>query len=295
MKEVRLAKKGEITGQKEIWKLCFGDEDPYIDFYYSNRYKEDETALLLLNGEITSMLTMLPVKIVTPVKQSIDSAMLYAIATHPKHQKKGLASELMDFSKKHLKSKRIETSILVPAEKDLFDFYYKQGYQDGFYIREIQLTQDRIEELPIYKTCKLNINPVVSEGYNFIRNEYLCSKMYVEFSNADIEYQKKLSRLTGGEIYEIEVDGRKGCVAIENLSSEKVMIKEILVPEEYINLAIGHITHLLNAKEYIVRTPAFLGESLGGVIRPFGMIQGFVNIYDKNTHDNLGYLGLAFD
>lgn len=43
MIEIRFAKMGETVRQKEIWKLCFGDSEQYIDFYYANRYKEDET------------------------------------------------------------------------------------------------------------------------------------------------------------------------------------------------------------------------------------------------------------
>ena len=303
MNEVRLAKKGEISRQKEIWKLCFGDDDNYIDFYFTNRYKENETALLLQDGDIAAMLTMLSVKMITQNDDCFSSAMLYAIATHPEYRNKGLATQLMDFSNKHLKSSNIEFSILVPAEKHLFDFYYKQGYRDGFYIREVLLTRNMIGELPIElrdelpndKLCKCAIYPATPEEYNNRRNNILKGTLYIEYTDEDIRYQKKLSQLSGADIYSIDFKGIKGCVTIERMSSDKVLIKEILVPEEFINVAIKQIAQLLNAKEYIVRTPAFLGKNLGGTICPFGVIRQHGEIHVEISSENLGYIGFAFD
>jgi len=78
MVEVRWAREGEIDRQKELWKLCFGDPEWYIDFYFANRYKKDETLVLLYNGEIIAMLTLMPVRTVFPDNQSAASSMLYA-------------------------------------------------------------------------------------------------------------------------------------------------------------------------------------------------------------------------
>ncbi|MCR3923125.1 MAG: GNAT family N-acetyltransferase, partial [Firmicutes bacterium] len=92
-REVRLAQRGEVARQKEIWKRCFGDDDRYIDFFYDHRYLEDQTVLLLQDGVISTMLTMIPVNIVTPDEKSFASTMLYAIATYPTMQNQGLATQ----------------------------------------------------------------------------------------------------------------------------------------------------------------------------------------------------------
>ncbi|MGE5380745.1 MAG: GNAT family N-acetyltransferase, partial [Methylocystaceae bacterium] len=89
MSEIRLAKAGEIARQKEIWKLCFGDPDQYIDFFYANRYHEQDTMVLIEEEIIVSMLTMIPVEIVAINQEHLHATMLYAIATHPQYQHQG--------------------------------------------------------------------------------------------------------------------------------------------------------------------------------------------------------------
>lgn len=293
--EVRLAQKGEILRQKEIWKLCFGDPDNYIDFYYANRYKEDETLLLLHDGEIVAMLTMIPVKTVDTDKRSFNTAMLYAIATHPNYQNRGFATQLMELSTPYLRANNTEHSILVPAEKRLFDFYRKQGYRDGFCLREALLTHEQIDCLEIHRSCQCTISSITPEEYNHRRNKQLKGRLYIAYGDEDITYQKKLSQLSGADIYAIDVEGVQGCAALERVDSDKVLIKEILLPEEFIYLGIKQITQLLSAKEYILRTPAYLGEQLGGSIRPFGMIRADREIDLEITPEELGYLGFAFD
>lgn len=293
--EVRLAKIGEIVRQKEIWKLCFGDQDSYIDFYYANRYKEEETLLLLHEGEIAAMLTMIPVKTVALDNRSFNTAMLYAIATDPRYQNRGLATQLMEGSNSYLRANKQELSVLVPAENWLFEFYRRQGYQDGFYLREVLLTRDQIDSLEIRRSSQCIITSATPEEYNLRRNGQLKGRLYLAYAEVDIAYQKKLSQQSGADIYTIEVEGIRGCAAIERVNSDKVLIKEILLPEEFIHQGILAFTQLLSANEYIVRTPAYLSEDLGGSIRPFGMIRVDREIDLEITPEDLGYLGFAFD
>lgn len=295
MSEVRLAKKGETARQKEIWKLCFGDSDIYIDFYYAHRYKEDETALLLHDGQISAMLTMIPVRMVTSDNRNFQSAMLYAIATHPNYRNRGFASQLMNFSEKYLTANNIDFSILVPAEKHLFDFYRKKGYQEGFYIREALFTGAMLDSLSICKTYRCTISSSIPKEYNDRRNKQLSGRLHLAYADEEIAYQKKLSQQSGADIYAIDIEEIQGCAVIERISPDKLLIKEILLPEELIAMVIKQIALLLPAREYILRTPAYLGQSLGGSIRPFGMIREQREMDIEIRQKDLGYLGLAFD
>ncbi|MDP4159283.1 MAG: GNAT family N-acetyltransferase [Bacillota bacterium] len=295
MSEVRLAQIGEIIRQKELWKSCFGDPDSYIDFYYANRYKDDETAVLLQDGEITAMLTRIPVQTVLPDNRSFSTVMLYAIATHPNYQNHGFATKLMDFSHQYLKAEKMELSVLVPAQRKLFDFYRRQGYQDGFYIRETLISRDRVVSLRIHKSCNCTISTITPEEYNHRRSKQLSGRLFISYADEDIAYQKKLSQLSSADIYAVDIEDIQGCLAVERITSERVLIKEILLPEDFINVAIKQIVQLLPAEEYILRTPPYLGEHLGGCVRPFGMIRVPSGMNLVITPDDLGYLGFAFD
>lgn len=294
MLELRLAQKGETDRQKYLWKLCFGDSDNFIDFYYANRYREDETALLLLDGEILAMLTMLPVRLEAS-GQSYDSAMLYAIATHPEYRNRGYAGLLIDFAHRYLHKNRIVFTFLVPAGKLLFKFYQRLGYQEGFYIREAILTRETIDSWNIAETGGRNIFDVSTEEYNLRRNNMLGGKPCVSYNNEDITYQKKLSQMSGADIYGLEFTEVNGCAVAERINPDKVIIKELLVKDEFIPEAVKKISCLLPAKEYILRLPVFLGRQLKSTVRPLGMIRANNEIDPEIVSNDYGYLGLAFD
>ena len=295
MSEIRLAQKGDIVRQKEIWKRCFGDPDSYIEFYFTNRYREDETAVLLQDGEILAMLTMISVRTVLPDNRSFNTAMLYAIATHPQYQNRGFATQLMNFSNRYLKAKENAFSVLVPAKMQLFDYYRKQGYQDGFYVREALLLGDRVDCLPIHKLFNCTISSITPEEYNRRRNIQLRGRLFISYHDEDIAYQQRLSQQSGADIYALDIEDIQGCLTLERITSDRVFIKEILLPEDYIYAAIRQVIQQLSAKEYVLRTPPYLGEKFGGSVRPFGVIRRLREIGSVITSDDQGYLGLAFD
>lgn len=295
MSKIRLAREGDTNRQKELWKHCFGDSDSYINFFYANRYKKDETAVLLHNEEISAMLTMIPVKTMLPDNRCLDSLMFYAIATHPNYQNRGFATQLIDFCNQYLKENNKDCSLLVPANKQLFDFYRKQGYEDGFYIRETLFTREMIETSLSCEFSNYKISSINPKDYNQRRNNQLYGKLYVQYCERDIAYQKMLSQQSGADIYGIDSEEIQGCAAIERLNADKLLIKEILLPEKAINGALKQISQQLCAKEYTLRTPAYLGEDLRGSVRPFGMIRGLRKIESTLTSSALGYLGFAFD
>jgi len=294
MIEIRFAKKGETTRQKEIWKLSFGDSDQYIDFYYTHRYQEDETLLLLEGGEIATMLTLLPVRVITSTGASLNSTMVYALATHPQYRYRGYATRLLEFASRHLGQQENFFSVIVPAGKKLFDYYRSQGFRDFFFVRQLSFHRQKLESLPVgANSC--TITGISPQEYNLIREKQLSGKTHVSYSIEDIDYQRKLSQRSGADIYGLAVEGTQGCAVIEMLGKDRVLIKELLIADHFIPTAVRQIAQLLPAEKYILRTPPFLGNRLEGSIRPFGMIRANQGVDPATIPDGPGYLGLAFD
>ncbi|MBR0599156.1 GNAT family N-acetyltransferase [Sinanaerobacter chloroacetimidivorans] len=312
MKELRLSKETEIPRLKEMWKLCFGDEDSYIDYYFAHRYRQEDTAVLLSDGKIASMLTMIPVWLVLPQGEKIKASMLYAIATHPQYQGRGLAGELMDFANDHLAEKGTSFSMLVPAEKSLFRFYQRQGYQEAFYLREIKVDDRQMKEL---QRTALGAASIAGkfyhagpEEYNKIRESHFRNHFHVAYEADEFSYQKKISQLSGADLYGIDFPGYQGCMLAERIDEDKVLIKELLASEKDLVSVILETAKLLPAAEYFFRMPAFLGQSLeASSVRPFGMIRNLHDHsqwrkekvpglkFDQSEVGSSGYLGLAFD
>lgn len=294
MIEIRLAKDGEVDQLKKLWKTCFGDEDTYINLYFDYKYKPEETAVLLWDREIVAMTTMIPAHMVMANGEVFNISMLYAIATHPGFQGKGLSTRIMDFCHTHLKSQNKDHSILVPAQESLFDFYGKRGYKDGFYIREVTLTGDTVSEFLEHQQRKAVMSPIAADDYNKRRRGMLEGYPYVDYAHAEIAYQKKLCQQYGGDLYALDIGDATGCAVVERISPEEVLIKELLVPDDLVKESIREIAIALAARIYHVRMPVFLGEPLEGVTRHFGMAKNYGQ-EDRVFAGASGYLGIAYD
>lgn len=293
MIQIRFAEYSDIKSLKQIWDLCFKDDEAYIDFFYDNKFNPSQNVLLLEDNVIAAMLTMLPLSLSLPNCDALDSRMLYAIATHPGYQGRGLASKLINYCNDLLKEEKVNMSVLVPANKNLFSFYYKLGYIDGFYIRESILSSAQIKDFK-NMTNACSIEPIDANDYNMLRNIILKDRVNIEYFEEDIAYQKELSKTVNADIYKIKFDETVGCAVIERLSEDKIFIKEILLPDIYLHTALKYISGIFPAEQYMVRIPPDKGANIGGNVRAFAL---YKPLYNTNVfkEDKTAYLGLAFD
>ncbi|AFM00290.1 acetyltransferase [Desulfitobacterium dehalogenans ATCC 51507] len=309
MKEMRLALWSDVERLKGIWKLCFGDSDSFIDFYFTQRFQPEQVAVYLVDHVITAMLTMIPVQWLEAHEgqKSIQGSMLYAIGTHPDFQHRGIATELMDWALAYLGKRQMELCVLVPAEAELFNFYERRGYQAGFALREAVLNRNEIEVMCASSGINREdrsgfaVSAAAPQAYNSIRNQLLRGATYLAYREEEVAYQKKISRLSGADLYKFNVGEVQGCAAVERLTGDKVLVKEYLVPEEFFCHGLKALAHTLQAQEFIIRTPAHGGQVMGGQVRSFGMFKRISSrelgpVHHQNEiFEERAYLGLAFD
>ena len=319
--EIRLAQKEDMDALKEIWKLCFGDPEIYIDLYFQTRDWIRETAVLCIGNRAVSMLAMIPANLVDRNGERCSASMIFAVATHPEHRKLGYADRLLEFCNRHLASIHTTVTLLVPADEQLFRYYGKRGYRNGFFLREAVLSSIAIAKLkalpylsgppasgglPGAEMKSVRIVPAEPSGFNEIRRKLLNGSSYLDYRDEEILFEKRTAAAFGTDIYTIHFQGpdkgldAEGCFYAERASQETVIIKELLVPEEYLAEALNNISILLPAEEYIIRIPADRGEILGGVIRPFGMLRanrtdGGLAAFDSGVSPAAAYLGIAYD
>lgn len=299
MSTIRLSQAADVLRLKHIWKECFGDSDQFIDFYFAQFYKPEQTMVLLTESEIAAMLTMIPITLRLTPTLSLPCVMLYAIATHPAYQGKGLAGELMAYSNDYAAANGSAFSVLVPASASLFSFYKKLSYEEAFPVWEAAFTLD---ENPVQKsvlnTCDLSL--FSAESYNEMRNRLCAETSFVAYDTRSVSYQKKLSTISGADLYRIACHDSVGCVAIERVAEQKLFIKELILPQADPALVLSEICAYLSAKECFVRSPLFTPALPYAAKRNFAMYNpiGSSNALLKHSADiqkNETYLGLAFD
>lgn len=141
MIEIRPARPGEETRQKELWKLSFGDDDAYIDYFYTHRPAGVETLVLLEDGALETMVALFPVTLSLPDGAQASSAYIYALATHPGARKKGFGRFILNYVDFYLQEKKLDCVTIVPAEASLHRFFAAAGFSECFATRKVELLQ----------------------------------------------------------------------------------------------------------------------------------------------------------
>ncbi|MDR0413505.1 MAG: GNAT family N-acetyltransferase [Dysgonamonadaceae bacterium] len=117
---------------KVLWKYCFPDDtDLFIDFYFENVYRNDETLLLLNENRPVASLQMIPYNIKTG-KTVWRAGYISGAMTHPAFRQRGYMGRLLDRAFHTMRGKGYACTFLIPQRKDLQDFYAKRGYLPAF-------------------------------------------------------------------------------------------------------------------------------------------------------------------
>ena len=122
----------------ELRRVCFDEDEQYASFYLSNRFTSDNTLVYVEQGRAVASLTLLPVTIVTPLR-NFQAAYVYAVATLPGFRRRGIAAALMEQAEAVLRARGGEALLLVPASEELRDYYTRFGYCPCSCRREVVL------------------------------------------------------------------------------------------------------------------------------------------------------------
>ena len=273
---ISFAAKEDLNDLKHIWKECFHDEEQYIDFFFFNHRIEEETLVYRQDGHAVAMLNLLPAHIFIRNKR-VPVRYVYAVATLPKHQGKGIAGNLLRKANEFLNKEGIAT-ILVPANQELFHYYERKGYRTAFYLKEFHYRlsdeDSKVMAASIHeqdsadKLCLSEITPV---EYKKIRDQRFMSDGFVEWGLHEIKYAMKENALLGGETKKLCVNNQEE-ILMYYVNQGTLMVKETTLSKDKLESTLCEIAAQLNCKGFSVRTS--ISNVKEGNLRPFGMILG---------------------
>ena len=114
---------------KEMWKICFPmDSDIFIDFYFDEVYKNDETLVYLENGKPAAAFQMIPY-ILKYGEEFFQADYISGAMTHPDFRRRGRMKELLFASFDIMRERGFDYSFLIPQKEGLITFYEKFGYK----------------------------------------------------------------------------------------------------------------------------------------------------------------------
>lgn len=277
MIELRPSISADEPRLKELWKLAFGDEDAYIDHFFTRYYTPERMLVLEEAGVVQAMTAWFDMPLVFADGTRVPCAYLYAVATHPDCRGRGLAGRLLAFADRWLGENGFACVSTVPARSDLHRFFGQNGFEEYFVLRQ--------EEYVPQSAPPALLERVDAKEYGRLREQQLVGTDHVAYALPALEYQSGVCALSGGGLYRV---GEKGCACIE-VAGEEVFVKELLCPEKQ-QEALAAIGQCHSAKRYWVRTP-YEGQ---GVQWKFAMLKWLSSAPEWNAK-TVPYLGLAFD
>lgn len=115
----------------KMWKTCFGDSDEYMELYFREKYRNENTLVYFDANQAVASLQMLPYTF-TFHQTEIPIAYFSGLCTLPEARKKGFMAALIRKAFEVLQQRQIPLAVLVPQEEWLFEFYDKFGFAQTF-------------------------------------------------------------------------------------------------------------------------------------------------------------------
>lgn len=119
----RLATQKDKEQLKNLWKICFGDSDKFINWYFNNRFLARYTACVEINGIVANAMYSFPLHIKIRNK-IIPCAILSGFSTLPEYRGKGYMYQSFQFLMQSLRNSGI---VLTPHTPAVLESYYSLG------------------------------------------------------------------------------------------------------------------------------------------------------------------------
>ena len=281
---IGLATVSDVPRLREIWKACFGDPDSYLDFYYEKGFPRFKTVVNRDGETITAMLTVVPASYHAN-GETVDAAYLYAVATDPAFQGKGIASRLLLATHELLKKEGVRVSTLFPAEESLYRFYEKVGYRRGFSVEEVH--QKKGERA----SSGWEVSPLDRETFKKESGAFLKTlPTAMAFSPAALDYFAEEILQTGGFFLSVRQNALQGYVVCYRIK-ETLVVKETNLTKEALEDCVPDLLIAVGAETFFGRAAVTDGR----VCTPHGMLCVLADLPSTDKIDESGYMNLILD
>lgn len=181
---IEKAGEGRLDEIRQIWRLCFPEEDPrYTEYFFKNVYKPENCYLNVVNGEVVSTLVRNPHTLMFN-DRVLATSMIVGVATLPNEQKHGYMKQLMETVLGACENSELIT-LIQTEEPELYEpFGFRTIYRRKDYTLERKDVKSITNFGCAYEPSPIDLLKVYSA---FIRR-------FNGFFPRDLEYYQKYKR-----------------------------------------------------------------------------------------------------
>ncbi len=256
----------------ENMKIGFEEPDSCVRFFFDNKVDLNNCIVCIDDNKIISSLHIIPTKIYGE-NGPIPVDYIYAATTLPEYRSKGYMSKLIESSNKISYLRGSRASILIPANKGLFNFYNKLGYKTFYKYKKITISNSKMKSF--VKKYGISFS---SFSFENVFNTYLKNHSNLGdtvWSKSDIEYAFNMNEFLDG----INVYTNDGYAICYIQKQNTVKIAEFsTIPSDVYNL-LGNIYYRLpNYSFYEIILPTNYNHiNINGEIFNHGLIKPYTS------------------
>lgn len=279
----------------DLWQICFEEQPRPTNFFFNNRFQPQNCLVYKVENQIAAMVHLLPAQIFE--KDRVVSAhYIYAAATLPQYRSKGYMGALLKAAAYVGEKRGDQYSVLLPANRKLYDYYAKFGYVPNFETRFLTLPFSEMQAAAAYGRK----NKVLLTFRQMIgtRNAQIRSQIgSVLWDETAVAYAYGINRLYGGRLICSRTGNQFAYALCRMDGAEQCEIVEIMADDDtFVNLA-ANILVEMPAQNYKLRLPnnqALFGGQ--GKVSLFGMTKPLSSISCNHLQSfSAPYLGLTLD
>lgn len=236
----RLCRESDFGPLKKLWVQCFGDEEPWTSWFFSEHYQANRTWVGEMDGVVAAQAHLLPHRLRLRGRWH-DAAFFVGVCVDERLRGQGFGRELMSTAQEELRRNGFSINILQPRWPD---FYRRLGW-DFCYDRQVY-------RVPLSVASLLLAEP--PPGTVCMEGEYAAlASVYETFtkprhgyagrSKADWEALLKDHRGEGGGVAIVSKNGTPCGYALYNTTRGMLYIRELVWTEAHATDALlKHLT-----------------------------------------------------
>lgn len=220
MIQIHHAQGWEISDAEALWGNAFGDEPDFQEAFY-RLCAPDGPLVLTEDGLLRAMLALPELSLRLGEGWTGRAGYVYALATDPSCRRQGWASILLEAAAGLARDQGLDCLITVPARPGLFRFFARNGFQPGYYLREITA-----EPTPA------PLEVLSPAEYAALREGLLTGWAHTAYTPDQLAFQKTLCPYPGSGLYRLMLAHGPGCAAVENWPDGPVVKELLCAPED---------------------------------------------------------------
>ncbi len=185
-----------LPSLRNLWCEAFGDDERFVDAFFSLMGAEDSLHTLSLGGRVVAALYALPCELWCEGR-SLRVAYIYAVATDEVHRGRGIMRSLMGRVHEVLRAEGYAAAVLLPSSPSLAAYYGSMGYRPCASRREALL----VASGALGAGCSVEqADAVGDDAYDFLEGFFMRRNSIVHSREA-LEMNRVGCALAGGGLF----------------------------------------------------------------------------------------------